>query len=156
MKNKEKSMSQLDRSLLQKQNKFFQSFEEKEVKVILDQGVINRYKEGEVIFWERDPGDTMFIVLTGQVEILLKEGEIEEVLAILGPGDIFGEGSFATKAPRTAKAMATKDTYVYVISANHLEKLMEKYPKIAAKMLLELLKTVCFRLHITNKRLSTG
>lgn len=149
-------MSQLDGKALKKQNKFFHHLEEKEIKTILDLGVINRFKAGDVIFWEGDPGDSMFILLTGRVEILLKEGEIEEVLAILGPGEIFGEGSFATKAARTAKAMATKDTYVYVITSSHLENLMEKHPKIAAKMLLELLKITCHRLHITNKRLSEG
>jgi CRP-like cAMP-binding protein len=96
----------------------------------------------------------MFIILTGEIEILLQEKEVEEVLVILGPGQIFGEGSFASSAPRTAKALATKDTYLYVITSKHLQELNEKEPKVAAKLLLELLKVVCERLKVTNYRLS--
>lgn len=145
---------QLDATLLKKKNSFFSCFEEGEVKKILQNGLINRYTAGSVVFWQEDPGDSMFIVLTGEVEILLKEGEVEEVLAILSPGHVFGEGSFATKALRTAKALASKDTYLYVITADHLQSLINKEAKVAAKLLLELLKITCDRLKITNYRLS--
>ena len=144
---------QLDPKTLHLQNKFFRHFQLDEVKKLLEHGVVNRFSAGEVIFWEGDMGEAMYVILSGQVEILLKTGSLEEILTILGPGDVFGEGSFASKKPRTAKAMATKDTFLYVITRPHLDELIEKAPKVVAKLLMEILQIVCERLHVTNQKL---
>lgn len=146
---------ELNSSILARKNKFFSNFEEGEVRVLLNEGVINRYNRGDCVFLKGDPGEALYIILTGEVEILLENREgLEEVLAILGPGDVFGEGSFATKSRRSAKAVAVRDTYLYAITTDHMQKLLEKSAKITAKMLLELLKITCQRLSITNIRLS--
>ena len=139
-----------------KKNDFFSGFADGEIKKLIKEGNINRFREGSSVFLQGDPGEAMYILLTGEVEILLagKEPGVEEMLADLKPGDVFGEGSFAAGITRSAKAVARKDTYLYVITADHLDRLITKQPTIAAKMLNKLLKIVIGRLVITNKKLA--
>lgn len=149
---------ELDVGMLQKTS-FFSHFGTDEIKNILEHGVINRHSTGDVIFYQGDDGEAMYIILTGEVEILMEDRKasktLEEVLAILSPGDVFGEGSFATGGRRSAKALCTKNSYVYVVTKDHLSELMKKIPEVAAKLLLELLKIACYRLQTTNTRLSS-
>ena len=145
----------LDVSALRRNN-FFSEFSDSEIKKILKQGNINRFNEGTTVFLQGDQGDAMYILLTGQVQILLTGNEMDEVLATLRPGDVFGEGSFANDSPRSAKATSTRDTYLYVITSDHLGTMIEKESKVAAKMLYKLLRIVIDRLNVTNKRLSAS
>ena len=62
------------------------------------------YKAGDVIIKENDIGEFMFIVLTGQVDIL--KGPKELKLATLGPGIFVGEGALVSGAPRNATVKA--------------------------------------------------
>ena len=55
-------------------------------------------KAGTILFEEGQPGGEMYVVLAGQVEIRRKVGETEHVLAVLMPGDFFGEMRSSTRA----------------------------------------------------------
>ena len=136
--------------------KFFSHFSDEEISQFLEIGTFNRHSEGDTIFLQGDPGESMYVLLSGQVQILLSEGQHDEVLAILGPGEVFGEGSFATGSRRSAAARASKDTYLYVITAAHLKTLIEKDSKVAAKLCFQLLNIVIERLIITNRRLANS
>ncbi len=62
-----------------------------------------RFDAGEVIFREGDPGDRMYAIIQGEVEILREEpGKGETVLARLGPGQYFGEIALVSTGPRVA------------------------------------------------------
>ncbi len=145
----------LDVSALRR-NDFFSEFSDSEIKKILKQGNINRFNQGTTVFLQGDQGDAMYILITGQVQILLAADELDEGLATLIPGDVFGDGSFANDSPRSAKATSTRDTYLYVITSDHLQTMIEKESKVAAKLLYKLLRIVIDRLNITNKRLSAS
>ena len=59
------------------------------------------YGAGEVIFKEGDPGDVMFVILEGEVELVIAGGLFE----ILGPGEPFGELALIDNSPRAASAV---------------------------------------------------
>ena len=59
------------------------------------------FKAGTVLFEEGQPGDFMYVVATGDVEIRRKVGETERVLAVIQPGDFFGEMAILNSRPRT-------------------------------------------------------
>jgi CRP-like cAMP-binding protein len=66
-----------------------------------------RFKRGEVIFHEGDPGDALHVVAVGSVKIVLSSEEGEEaILASLHPGEFFGELSLLDGSPRSASAVA--------------------------------------------------
>jgi CRP/FNR family cyclic AMP-dependent transcriptional regulator len=66
-----------------------------------------RFRRGEVLFHEGDPGDSLFIVVSGSVKVVLPSDQGEEaILATLGPGDSLGELSLLDGVPRSASAIA--------------------------------------------------
>jgi CRP-like cAMP-binding protein len=75
-----------------------------------------RFKRGEVIFHIGDPGDALFIIVSGEVKISLPSDTGEEaILATLRPGDVFGELALLDGAPRSASATALGPTETVVL-----------------------------------------
>ncbi|MDH4017667.1 MAG: cyclic nucleotide-binding domain-containing protein, partial [Actinomycetota bacterium] len=67
-----------------------------------------RFEAGETIFEEGDPGDTIYVIHSGEVELSRVGGVGRRTVARLGPGDFFGEMSVVLGEPRTARAAAVK------------------------------------------------
>jgi len=66
-----------------------------------------RFRRGEVIFHVGDPGDALFIIVSGEIKIWLpSEAGEEAILVRLQPGDVFGELALLDGAPRSATATA--------------------------------------------------
>src|ERR1035437_7386507 len=63
------------------------------LEVCIDSLRTRRYRRNETIFHQGDPGDSLYIIESGAVKIVLPspEGEDEAIIATLGPGDFFGE-----------------------------------------------------------------
>ena len=71
----------------------------------------HRYRRGEVIFHQGDPGDALHVVASGAVKISLPSPEGEEaIIATVRTGDFFGELSVLDTAPRSATATAVEPT----------------------------------------------
>jgi CRP/FNR family transcriptional regulator, cyclic AMP receptor protein len=93
------------------------------------------YKAGEVIFKEDDSEDTMYFIKEGKVEISKKMGDAEQVIALLGPNDFFGEMALLSKAPRSASAKAVKDTTVIVFNRKQFMVLLKTRGEIVLKII---------------------
>src|ERR1035438_2208667 len=79
-----------------------------------------RYAAGETIFNFGDPGDALYIVRSGEVEIFLRNDEGEKIiLETSQPGDIFGEVAMLDNGPRTAWVAAVSDVEVLRIDRVH-------------------------------------
>ncbi|MBI4299605.1 MAG: Crp/Fnr family transcriptional regulator [Chloroflexi bacterium] len=67
------------------------------------------YAKGEVIFHQEDPGSACYIVETGRVKIVAASADGKQVvLALLGPGDLFGEMALLDGEPRSADAVVVE------------------------------------------------
>jgi CRP/FNR family cyclic AMP-dependent transcriptional regulator len=76
-----------------------------------------RFKTGETIFHEGDPGDSMHVIASGRAKISIESLEGEEaILVTLGPGEVFGELVLLDGAPRSATAVAVEPTVTYVLT----------------------------------------
>lgn len=77
---------------------------------------INKYKKGDTIFHQEDPGSTLYIIISGQVKVTIDSAEGgEAILAILTDGDFFGELSLLDQEPRSANIVAMLDTQTIVL-----------------------------------------
>lgn len=102
---------------------------------------------GTVLFEEGQPGGVMYVVLTGEVEIRRKVGEINHVLAVLGPGDFFGEMAILNGRPRSATALTRTESRLLVIEGRMFEAMLRARPEIA----LRIIKALALRLENANQ-----
>lgn len=88
-----------------------------------------RFRRGEVIFHQGDPGDSLHIVASGAVKIVLPSAEGEEaIIATLRPGDFFGELALLDGAPRSATATALEPTDTLVLPRQVFSELLDTLP----------------------------
>ena len=98
-----------------------------------------RFRRGEVIFHEGDPGDALFIIVAGEVKIALPSEEGDEaILATLGPGDVFGELALLDGAPRSATASALVGTEVVMLPRDRFRELVATEPAVRDTLLAAL------------------
>lgn len=106
---------------------------------------------GDIVFSEGEQGDSLYIVLSGKVKIArhAPDGR-ENMLAIMGPSDMFGELSIFDPGPRTATAIAVTDARLARLSHTDLRPWTSERPKIAE----QLLRVLARRLRRTNDALA--
>jgi CRP/FNR family transcriptional regulator, cyclic AMP receptor protein len=84
-----------------------------------------RFRRGEVIFHIGDPGDALFVIVSGEVKISLQsETGDEAILATLRPGDVFGELALLDGAPRSASASALTPTETVILPRDRFRELI--------------------------------
>jgi CRP-like cAMP-binding protein len=84
-----------------------------------------RFRRGEVIFHLGDPGDALFVIMSGDVKISLPSETGEEaILATLGSGAVFGELALLDGAPRSASATALTATETVVLPRDRFRELI--------------------------------
>jgi hypothetical protein len=93
-------------------------------------------KVGEVIVREGDPGDSMFIVSTGEVRATVLRSGQQLPVATMRDGDFFGEMAVLTGEPRTATVTAVKSTELLELSREHLSEICARHPEVEAKIRL--------------------
>ncbi len=93
------------------------------------------YAAGETIFREGDPGDKIYIVKSGEVEIVRQDKEKgETIVARLRDGEYFGEMALLTNAPRNASARAGAKTEVLTIEREDFQSLFSGIPAFRASV----------------------
>jgi CRP/FNR family cyclic AMP-dependent transcriptional regulator len=101
------------------------------------------YKRAEVIFRKDDPGTHLYLVLEGAVKIALP-GEFgqEALVAIMRPGDFFGELALFDRSPRSATAVALDDTRAALLAGEDFIAFLERHPSAVRVVLETLARTV--------------
>ena len=95
--------------------------------------------EGHTLFEAGDPGDSLFIVRVGQIELFIKDTAGQKiVLHTAETGDMFGELAMLDSGPRTATSLALVDSEVLVLDRDDLILLFERKPEAALNMLASL------------------
>src|ERR1035437_4838513 len=100
---------------------------------------LRRFKRGEVIFHQGDPGDALFIVASGVVKVVVPSEDGEEaILATLRRGDFLGERALIDGAPRSASAIALEATEMLTLPREQLRALVAGEPAIREALLIAL------------------
>src|SRR5690349_8644723 len=96
------------------------------------------FDPGAVLFREDEPGDTMFVIQQGQVRITKTGREGPKTLAVLGPGEFFGEMAILNSKPRTATAEALTPLRVLEIDAKMFSQMIVSNTEIAVRLITKL------------------
>ena len=101
--------------------------------------VENRLRRGEVLFHEGDAGDALYVVTDGKVKLGRTSADgRENLLAVLGPGQMFGELSLFDPGPRSATVTAVTDCTMQSLSNDELGRWLEGRPEVARGLLNQL------------------
>lgn len=114
------------------------------------------YVPGETIFYQDDPGNCLYIVQVGTVEISKmssEEGDEYTPLVELSEGNIFGEMSFLTKSDRSASAVASTHVVLFSISRQNFEMIIDEHPSLACELYDAVTQVLCYRLRRTDDKL---
>src|SRR5260370_8364846 len=97
---------------------------------------IVEYRRGDVIFTQGDPcGHVLYIQKGGvKLSVLSKAGR-EAVVAMLGPGEFFGEGCLAGQAFRMGSATATTDSAILLVNKDSMVRLLHKQHALSARFI---------------------
>ncbi|HEY5900652.1 MAG TPA: SulP family inorganic anion transporter [Burkholderiales bacterium] len=111
-------------------------------------------KDGEALFRRGDTGHELFLIRKGAVRIVLpiQDGQGHH-LATFGRGDFFGEMSFLDREPRSADAIASGDTELYVLTRERFDQFAADHKRIALNLLEGLARSLAIRLRYTNSEL---
>ena len=118
----------------------------------LMQAMTQRHLErGDVLFHEGDQGDRLYVIGEGKIKLGRRSPDgRENLVAILGPGEMFGELSLFDPGPRTMTATAVAETQLMGIGHDDLSGLLAGRPEVAKVLLAALAK----RLRRTNENLA--
>jgi CRP-like cAMP-binding protein len=95
---------------------------------------IRTYAKDNAVFVEGESGEELYIIQSGSVKITKIINDNEVILAILKPGDIFGEMSILESKPRSATAIAHENTILMTVLRKNFEMMSVTQPQIISKL----------------------
>jgi CRP/FNR family cyclic AMP-dependent transcriptional regulator len=114
-----------------------------------------RHAKDTVLFFEGDPGNRCYVIIKGEVRISKFIPNIgEEALAVLKPGDYFGEMALIDNFPRSAHAIANTDIEVLAIDKADLDNVLITDRDLGYKLLWSFTRTLSKRLRETNEKMA--
>ncbi len=106
-----------------------------------------RLARGDRLFDEGDAGDRLYVILDGKIKLTRAASDgRENLLSVLGPGEMFGELSLFDPRPRTAAAVAVTDATLAALAHDHLRQWLTGRPDVA----MHLLRALAQRLRRAN------
>ncbi len=96
--------------------------------------VLQHYPQGELVFSQGDPGDSLYVIEIGEVKLSAETPAGDSTVAWLEGGDSFGEMALLTGKTRSVKAEAMSDTNLWVLYKNDYDELMVEHPAISVAL----------------------
>lgn len=93
------------------------------------------YQDGEVIVRQGEAGDCMYVIQSGQVEVLLKKGDGDVCVAVLGEGEIFGEMALFAQEVRSATIRARGEVKALTLDKRTFLRRVHEDPSLAFRAL---------------------
>lgn len=116
-------------------NKLFTDIELEELDLSEVKGELKPLKEGEILFREEDPADHIYLVVSGEVNLLKKKLLGSTKSFIFNENEFFGYDEIADNTARTSTAVALRDCYLIALTEDEVEKLIEHNHMIKTNLL---------------------
>ena len=134
---------------------FFRGLSQEQLEIVGEHVVGHVFEPGEVIFEEGDPGDSVYFIIDGELDVTMQSDWEEEVkLATLGPGQSCGEISIIDDLPRSASVIAVTQSSVLSLNKKGFEQVLEEHPVIGVVLLKGLACFLCEHVRQSNESLS--
>lgn len=101
-------------------------------------GLGRQYADGEVVCRQGEPGNCMYLVQSGKVEVVREEAGVETVLGRLRGGDIFGEMAIIDRRPRSATVRAAGEARILTLDKRAFLRQVSEDPSLAFRILKQL------------------
>lgn len=128
----------------------FQNVDPKRLKLFAFMGEALSFRPGERLFEKGDEGDSAYIIMSGEVDVLIPAGTGEASVAVLGAKQIFGEMAVLTDQPRSTAIAAKSELKVLRLKRKAILDLLHEFPDIA----LEFVRVLAERLERTSRELA--
>jgi len=124
-----------------RQSPLFGGMEAESARSLISMMTRRELARGEVIFNEGDEGDALFVVVKGKVKLArtARDGR-ENLVALLGAGDMLGELSVFDPGPRLSRARAVEDSVVYELAKEVLDDWLDHHLEMSRHLLRALAK----------------
>ncbi|SDM66193.1 Crp/Fnr family transcriptional regulator [Nonomuraea jiangxiensis] len=99
-------------------------------------GLARRYRPGQIIIHQGDPGESLYVLLDGLAKVVFTTEHGDEiVLNMLGRGDTFGEMALLDGSPRSASVVTVRPAWVFALPRARLLEMMREHPGLADEFL---------------------
>ena len=130
----------------------FRKLDPKRLRLFAFMGDTLTYRPGERLFEKGDEGNAAFIILDGEVDVLVPTDGDEIAVATLGTGEIFGEMAVLCDQPRSTGIAAKNELRVLRLERSAIMQMLAEFPDIS----LELIKILAGRLEATSRELAAA
>jgi PPM family protein phosphatase len=142
---------QLKRDMLARMP-LFRPLNDREILRVLQVTEVIPFRNGERVISEGEKGEELFIVLSGQVKVMRGEAQ----LAVLAPGDHFGEMALVRSQPRSADVVSDGNSELMVVRRTDFFEILRKEHQLAVKLLWQFLGVLADRLADTSRELGAA
>ena len=142
------------RELLQR-SPLFEMLSEAEIEYVAELSRQRKLSSGDLIFAEGDLGDSLYVIVEGEVEIVRKDaGGQPKVIATLGSPEFFGEMSLIDKEDRSATVRVKRDCTLIQMTAENLTSFRKQYRDGFTFMVINIARILSARLREANFKLA--
>lgn len=115
-----------------RQTQLFGSAPEEDLRATVARSRVRRFRRGQVVFSMGDPSDTLIVVISGRIKVVVHSADGGELtLTILQAGDVCGELSVADAGPRSADAETLEDCQLLFVPRAVILDLCARLPSVA-------------------------
>jgi CRP/FNR family cyclic AMP-dependent transcriptional regulator len=138
-----------------KTSPLFEMLSQPELEVLAELSKLRRYAPGDIVFEEGDLGDSLYVIVSGQLDVVKRvDPSGERLLATLKDRDFFGEMSLVDKEYRSATVRARSEAQLLQLSAENLVAFRRTYKDGFAFLLINIARVLSGRLRETNQLLA--
>ena len=130
----------------------FEGLRPSQARIVALMGELKTFPRGQAIVRQGESGNEMFVLITGGAEVRLNVDGHSRVLRQVVRGDVFGEMGLVRHHNRMADVIATQDVEVLVVNQGFLTRMQRRYPRIGAKVFLNIAKILSDRLEHESVR----
>ena len=134
-----------------RQIELFTDLSDDEIDILVKHAKIHSLDEDEVLFHEGDDGDFFAVVIEGRIEISKRaENDIPVAIASLTNGATLGEMALIDYEKRSASAIATEPSTLFVLSRQSFDTLIEQSPRCGVKLIRKIATILCSTIRETS------